>query len=58
VAPFGLNGGEPGEIGHNIVRRVSGQTEELGGADQTAVRAGDTITIVTPTGGGFGRRLP
>jgi 5-oxoprolinase (ATP-hydrolysing) len=56
VPPFGLFGGEPGEIGHNIVRRVSGTIEELSGADQTAVRAGDTITIVTPTGGGFGRR--
>jgi len=56
VAPFGLEGGEPGEIGHNIVRRVSGATEELSGADQTAMAAGDTITIVTTTGGGFGRR--
>jgi len=56
VAPFGLDGGEPGEIGHNIVRRVSGATEQLSGADQTAMAAGDTITIVTPTGGGFGRR--
>jgi len=54
VRPFGLFGGEPGEIGHNIVRRVSGATEELAGADQTAMAAGDTITIVTPTGGGFG----
>ena len=56
VPPFGLNGGEVGEIGHNIVRRVSGAVEELSGADQTAMAAGDTITIVTPTGGGFGRR--
>ena len=56
VPPFGLFGGEPGEIGHNIVRRASGATEELAGADQTAMAAGDTITIVTPTGGGFGRR--
>jgi len=54
VPPFGLFGGEAGEIGHNIVRRASGAREELAGADQTAVQAGDTITIVTPTGGGFG----
>ncbi len=56
VRPFGLFGGDPGEIGHNIVRRMSGATEELAGADQTAMAAGDTITIVTPTGGGYGRR--
>jgi 5-oxoprolinase (ATP-hydrolysing) len=56
VPPFGLNGGEPGQIGHNIVRRVSGAIEELPGSAQTAMQDGDTITIVTPTGGGFGQK--
>jgi 5-oxoprolinase (ATP-hydrolysing) len=54
VPPFGLQGGEPGQVGHNLVRRTSGGIEELGGCDQTALEAGEAITVVTPTGGGFG----
>ena len=55
VRPFGLEGGEPGETGRNIVRRAAGATEDLPGSAQTAMQAGDAITIITPTGGGFGR---
>jgi 5-oxoprolinase (ATP-hydrolysing) len=54
VRPFGLHGGEPGELGRTFVRRLSGAIEELKGADQTELDAGDTITVITPTGGGFG----
>ena len=54
VAPFGLGGGEAGEIGHNLVRRNDGRIEELSGCDETVLAAGEAITIVTPTGGGFG----
>jgi 5-oxoprolinase (ATP-hydrolysing) len=54
VAPFGLNGGAPGEIGRNCVRRVSGAVEDLGGCAETELAAGDAIVIETPTGGGFG----
>jgi 5-oxoprolinase (ATP-hydrolysing) len=53
VRPFGLEGGEPGELGVNLVRR-SGRTEALEGCDSTTLEAGDAVTIVTPTGGGFG----
>ena len=55
VRPFGLAGGEPGELGRNIVRRKDGRIEELKGCDQTVLEAGEAITIVTPTGGGFGK---
>ena len=54
VAPFGLNGGEPGQVGRNYVRRADGSVEELGGCDQTTLAPGEAITIVTPTGGGYG----
>lgn len=54
VRPFGLAGGEPGEVGRNIVRRNDGSLEELPGCAQTLLEAGEAITIVTPTGGGFG----
>ena len=55
VRPFGLCGGEPGEVGRNFVRRKDGRIEELGGCDQTLIEAGEAITIITPTGGGYGR---
>jgi 5-oxoprolinase (ATP-hydrolysing) len=55
VRPFGLDGGEPGEAGANLVRRTDGGLERLHGCDQTVLEAGEAIVIVTPTGGGFGR---
>ena len=54
VRPFGLDGGEPGEAGANLVRRTDGRLERLHGCDQTVLEAGEAIVIVTPTGGGFG----
>ncbi|RYB01928.1 hydantoinase B/oxoprolinase family protein [Lichenibacterium ramalinae] len=56
IRPFGLDGGEPGELGDNVVRRRDGSEEHLGGCAQTKLEAGDAITIRTPTGGGYGRR--
>ena len=54
VRPFGLLGGEEGETGRNVVRRVSGRIEELQGCDEAELGVGDAIIIETPTGGGFG----
>jgi 5-oxoprolinase (ATP-hydrolysing) len=54
VRPFGLAGGEPGQLGRNSVRRRDGRVEELKGCDQTVLEAGEAVTIVTPTGGGYG----
>jgi 5-oxoprolinase (ATP-hydrolysing) len=54
LAPFGLSGGAPGERGRNFVRRRDGTIEELAGCAETRVEAGEAVTIVTPTGGGFG----
>ncbi len=54
VRPFGLKGGEPGQLGRNTVRRLSGEVEELKGCDQTVLEAGEALTVVTPTGGGYG----
>ena len=57
VRPFGLAGGEPGECGLNTVRRLDGSIEQLGGCDHTQLAAYEAITIVTPTGGGYGKKL-
>ncbi len=54
VAPFGLEGGAPGEPGRNTVRRNRGDEHSLGGTDHFDVAPGDAIIIETPTGGGFG----
>ena len=56
VRPHGLLGGEPGELGATFVRRRDGRMEELRGADQTVLEAGDAVVVRTPTGGGYGER--
>jgi 5-oxoprolinase (ATP-hydrolysing) len=55
VRPFGMAGGEPGALGRTLVRRLTGATEELAAADQTVLQAGEAVTVITPTGGGYGR---
>jgi 5-oxoprolinase (ATP-hydrolysing) len=55
IRPFGLKGGEPGELGRNRVRRNDGRIEELPGSAHTVLDAGEAFTVVTPTGGGYGK---
>jgi 5-oxoprolinase (ATP-hydrolysing) len=54
VPPYGMAGGQPGELGRNWVERADGSRTELGFADETEVGAGDVFVIETPGGGGFG----
>ena len=54
VRPFGLFGGEAGQLGENWVRRKGGRLERLKSSDQTVLEPGEAIIIKTPTGGGFG----
>jgi 5-oxoprolinase (ATP-hydrolysing) len=56
VAPFGLQGGEPGQLGKNGIRRVSGAIEALAATQVVDMAAGDVFIIETPGGGGFGAR--
>ena len=55
VAPFGLEGGEPGAVGRQWVERADGGRETLSGTDSAALEPGDVFVIETPGGGGFGR---
>jgi 5-oxoprolinase (ATP-hydrolysing) len=55
VRPFGLAGGEAGQIGENAVRRKDGRIEKLEGADATVIDAGEAIIIQPPTAGGYGK---
>jgi 5-oxoprolinase (ATP-hydrolysing) len=54
VRPFGLAGGEPGQVGENWVRRNDGRREVLKACDATTLDPGEAITIQTPTAGGYG----
>ena len=56
VRPFGLAGGEAGQVGENWVRRQDGRRESLQACDATTIKAGEAITIQTPTAGGYGSR--
>jgi 5-oxoprolinase (ATP-hydrolysing) len=54
IAPFGINGGRSGQVGHNYLIRQDGSLEELGAIASVDMEAGDTFVIETPGGGGFG----
>jgi len=54
-SPYGLFEGEPGQIGRQFLTRKNGKIENLNGIDARHVTEGDTITILTPGGGGFGK---
>jgi len=56
VRPFGLAGGEAGQVGINAVRRKNGQIEKLEGCDATMLDSGEAVIIQTPTAGGYGKR--
>src|SRR5262245_34232172 len=55
VRPFGLAGGEAGQVGENAVRRKDGRIEKLQGSDATVIDAGEAIIIQPPTAGGYGK---
>lgn len=51
VAPYGCEGGEPGQCGRQTLNGV-----ELPGITAFEAKAGDRLVIETPGGGGFGDR--
>jgi 5-oxoprolinase (ATP-hydrolysing) len=55
VPPYGMAGGEPGQVGRNSVRRVDGRIDALDGCDSTPMQPGDIFIIETPGGGGYGK---
>jgi 5-oxoprolinase (ATP-hydrolysing) len=54
IAPFGLQGGESGELGKTYVIRVDGSTLDLGATGSADMLPGDVFVVETPGGGGFG----
>ncbi len=51
--PYGLNGGEPGKAGHNVLIE-SGVPHDLPGKCNVPVESGAVLRIETPGGGGWG----
>jgi 5-oxoprolinase (ATP-hydrolysing) len=54
VPPYGLAGGQPGQVGRNYVEHADGRVTELGHQGQVEMAAGDLFVIETPGGGGYG----
>ncbi|WP_068085990.1 hydantoinase B/oxoprolinase family protein [Polycladidibacter stylochi] len=55
IAPKGMAGGANGQVGKTRVRRLNGNSEELSTCDQTTLKAGEAVTVNTPTSGGWGQ---
>ena len=53
-APYGLEGGEPGKVGRNVLLMPDGTERELGGKASVRVEAGTVVRVETPGGGGYG----
>lgn len=47
-APYGLEGGENGEKGKNLLKTKNGIVYNLGGKNAFKVDAGDIVIIMTP----------
>jgi N-methylhydantoinase B len=56
-APWGLQGGQSGAVGRNILRRSDGTEAELPSKGTWQLHRGDRIRIETPGGGGWGTPL-
>ncbi|RZU98687.1 hydantoinase B/oxoprolinase family protein [Spiribacter vilamensis] len=52
--PLGIAGGSAGRSGRTLVRRNDGRDEVLAACAQTRIEAGEAITVITPTAGGYG----
>ncbi|KMP11656.1 5-oxoprolinase [Candidatus Nitromaritima sp. SCGC AAA799-C22] len=55
-APYGMEGGESGAKGKNLLIRKDGTETDLGGKNEVLCEPGDRIRILTPGGGGWGGR--
>jgi N-methylhydantoinase B len=56
TAPWGLAGGEPGAVGEDWLIRANGDRTQLPSKCTVEVQPGDELIVLTPGGGGWGRR--
>lgn len=55
LQPYGMNGGEAGKCGLNLLIKKDGRVINLGGKTAVDVQAGDVFSMKTPGGGGYGK---
>jgi 5-oxoprolinase (ATP-hydrolysing) len=53
--PYGLHGGDAGQVGRQWIVAANGQVNSLSGIDRASLQPGDKFVIETPGGGGYGR---
>jgi len=53
-APFGLNGGGPGQPGRNLLKHPQGAWREVAAKFSRSLQTGDRLRVETPGGGGYG----
>jgi 5-oxoprolinase (ATP-hydrolysing) len=57
VQNYALQGGNPGKLGLNLLKKRDGRVINLGGKTAVDVEAGDVFSMLTPGGGGYGKRI-
>jgi 5-oxoprolinase (ATP-hydrolysing) len=55
VPPYGMGGGQAGQVGHNWVEHLDGTREILAGTATVEMQAEEVFVIETPGGGGYGK---
>jgi 5-oxoprolinase (ATP-hydrolysing) len=55
LRPYGLEGGEDGASGRNLLVRNDGILVNIGGRCSTSIHTGERLRIESPGGGGFGK---
>ena len=56
--PYGLAGGQPGQPGRNVLIHADGTQQDWPGKAGGDLQAGDTLSLRTPGGGGWGTPGP
>jgi N-methylhydantoinase B/oxoprolinase/acetone carboxylase alpha subunit len=56
VSPYGMKDGEVGAKGSQVLTRSNGKKEDLPGITTLNIKTGDKLTILTPGGGGYGKK--
>ena len=55
-SPYGLEGGQPGKRGRNLFIHKDGRHLYMGSKNEIMAKPGDRFRILTPGGGGFGKK--
>mmetsp|Transcript_16483 Transcript_16483/g.35896 ORF Transcript_16483/g.35896 Transcript_16483/m.35896 type:complete len:1053 (+) Transcript_16483:21-3179(+) len=56
LQPYGMDGGEPGKCGRNLLIRENGVAVNIGGRCSTSWKVGERLRLETPGAGGYGSK--